>query len=302
MLVSAKIGPPHISLLYKRAPDVLAEIGDKFALYLMKLENELTFVRESSAFKLKDKIALLPIYINLDVSVLPPQVLAIMNSEIATKSYQEIYIEKSNVRSQSDFRTEIDNWTNFGKLSEDTIGINPIKQIKLPNISRALKMRNHYLDHLAFQDLHKEGIPEDILSRLRTIQGERIRGQRKFLETVRALIGDDQSAQYESVIMNYTKRESIKATVSVNGALFYEQIKRRTEQMILNFKNDLISSSNIAGRALTNFHSYVQQLDELMTHNATKSLLQPDSNFSLRIQEFDQINTGLEQFSNQFTR
>jgi hypothetical protein len=68
-------GPKLIAVLQVKAPELLAQLGDRFALYLKRLEEELAMLHEASAFRLRDKTPVLPFYVRLDLS-LPSERLA----------------------------------------------------------------------------------------------------------------------------------------------------------------------------------------------------------------------------------
>jgi hypothetical protein len=67
-------GPKLIAVLQQRAPELLAQLGDRYALYLKRLEDELVLIQEASAFRLRDKTSVLPFYVRLDLSLLSERV------------------------------------------------------------------------------------------------------------------------------------------------------------------------------------------------------------------------------------
>src|ERR1044072_3275904 len=105
-------GAKLLDLLEKNAPEVLAQLGDKYAAYITNLKGELTFLQEASAFRLRDKISILPIYIDLDISVLPPRLLAVIGNRVEPKSYVRLPY-KSTVGTRSELRAEV---RRFGSL------------------------------------------------------------------------------------------------------------------------------------------------------------------------------------------
>jgi hypothetical protein len=79
-------GDMLLNLLDRKAPEILAELGNRYASYLKHLQSELTFLQEASAFQIREKVSLLPIYIHLDISVLPLRLLAILRGELEPSS------------------------------------------------------------------------------------------------------------------------------------------------------------------------------------------------------------------------
>lgn len=126
-------GPKLLALLEKNAPEVLARLGDKYAAYITSLRNELTFLQEASAFRLRDKISILPIYIDLDISVLPPRLLAVIGNRVEPKSYVRVPY-KSVVSTTSELRAEVrkigsslDAWEDFDEKARPVLGIGVVK-------------------------------------------------------------------------------------------------------------------------------------------------------------------------------
>ena len=126
-------GAKLLDLLEKNAPEVLAQLGDKYAAYITNLKGELTFLQEASAFRLRDKISILPIYIDLDISVLPPRLLAVIGNRVEPKSYVRLPY-KSTVGTRSELRAEvrrfgslIDAWEDFEEKAQSVLGFGVVK-------------------------------------------------------------------------------------------------------------------------------------------------------------------------------
>lgn len=142
-------GDKLLTLLNNRAPEILAELGDKYAAYLKDVQNELTFLQEASAFRLKDKTSILPIYIHLDISVLPPRLLAILSDSIQPKSYEE-YPLLEMVRewgeisaSARNLTLRINPWLDFNTKTKSILGITPVKVIKDQSKENSLEERQN---------------------------------------------------------------------------------------------------------------------------------------------------------------
>ena len=106
-------GHKLLSLILKKAPDLLAELGDKYSLYLKRVEQELTLISEFSAFRLHKAQALLPIYINLDLSIFPQFVLSILEGALAPVGTSKI-----------DLRAQRDRWLLIEQRSKELLGVN----------------------------------------------------------------------------------------------------------------------------------------------------------------------------------
>jgi hypothetical protein len=63
-----------IGVLQQKAPELLARLGDRYALYRKRIEDELVLLEEASAFRLRDKTSVLPFYVRLDLSLLSERV------------------------------------------------------------------------------------------------------------------------------------------------------------------------------------------------------------------------------------
>lgn len=129
-------GDKLLTLLEQKAPEILAELGDKYSSYLKDVQNELTFLQEASAFRLKDKMSILPIYIHLDISVLPSRLLAILNKKIEPQTYEEFSLMetvlewvKISERARS-LTVKVNQWIDFGIKSKEVLKINPVTVIK----------------------------------------------------------------------------------------------------------------------------------------------------------------------------
>lgn len=129
-------GDTLLTLLDRKAPEILAELGNRYATYLKQLQQELTFLQEASAFQIREKVSLLPIYIHLDISVLPPRLFAIMNDGIEASGLTKIPLREAISKWEKisdharDLASRVNRWIEFGKLSEKVLGLNPITLIK----------------------------------------------------------------------------------------------------------------------------------------------------------------------------
>jgi len=100
-----------LNLLYRTAPELLAELGDKYSLHVKKMKDELALLHEASAFRLRDKVSLLPIYINLGSSVLPELMVEILNGRFTPPTSVKVPVPPEDVRS----------WLDFGRLSAEVL-------------------------------------------------------------------------------------------------------------------------------------------------------------------------------------
>jgi hypothetical protein len=67
-------GRKLMSVLEVNAPELLAQLGDRYALYRKRIEDELVLLQEASALRLRDKTSVLPFYVSLDLSLLSEQI------------------------------------------------------------------------------------------------------------------------------------------------------------------------------------------------------------------------------------
>lgn len=58
-----------LGLIKRKAPELLRELGDKHSVYLQRIQAELPIVQEASVFRWRDRLSLLPVYVNLDLSI-----------------------------------------------------------------------------------------------------------------------------------------------------------------------------------------------------------------------------------------
>ncbi|HXW55537.1 MAG TPA: NACHT domain-containing protein [Candidatus Cybelea sp.] len=79
-------GPKLVNALQSKAPELLAQLGDKSAACLKRIQTEMTLVQESSALRLPDKISILPIYVQLDFSLLGERVVEFLSTKGPVKS------------------------------------------------------------------------------------------------------------------------------------------------------------------------------------------------------------------------
>ncbi|MBE9545273.1 MAG: hypothetical protein IMF02_12310, partial [Proteobacteria bacterium] len=68
------------------------------------------------------------------------------------------------------------------------------------------KCTNFVIIDEALKKLRIEGLPEDILIKLKTITDKPYAGKVKFLEILQGTIGEDQTNQYQSIILKYARR------------------------------------------------------------------------------------------------
>jgi len=71
-------GEKLIYLMRARAPGLLAELGDPFAAYICSVRDQVAQLKEASALRMSEKVPLLPIYVNVDLSLLPDKLASIL--------------------------------------------------------------------------------------------------------------------------------------------------------------------------------------------------------------------------------
>lgn len=141
-------GDKLLSLLDKKAPEILAELGNKYASYLKEVKSELNFLQEASAFRLKDKMSILPIYIHMDISVLPPRLLAILVDNLEPKTYEELLLSEPAKKwmKMSDYAREltgrVNRWIDFGAHTKSELGVNVVKVVSDESKEDSVEERN----------------------------------------------------------------------------------------------------------------------------------------------------------------
>ncbi len=151
-------GDTFVSILYKKAPEILAQLGDRYASYLRNIEKDIIFIQESSAFRLKDKVALLPIYINLDMSVLPHRIFALLNDDIQQSAPQKVSVKMS----------EVESWIKFGLQANELLGANPLILVEDPRINLPSSSENikaiFKVNRYAFYNSIKKKVNQKIIT------------------------------------------------------------------------------------------------------------------------------------------
>jgi NACHT domain len=74
-------GPKLIAVLQSKAPELLAQLGDTFALSLQRIETEMVLIQEASALRLRDKVSVLPIYVQLDFSLFTERIAQLLSTK-----------------------------------------------------------------------------------------------------------------------------------------------------------------------------------------------------------------------------
>ena len=116
-----------LSLLHDRAPELLVELGDKTAVYLNRIKEKLSLMQEAPAFHLNDVVSLLPLYINLDLLVLPDRLLKLLNGVYQPKRSTAPRIPQKNA----------EKWFEFCESVNSLLGTNP-----LMNLSDAKRIKD----------------------------------------------------------------------------------------------------------------------------------------------------------------
>ena len=74
-------GPKLVAPLYKKRPEILADLGDPTGLYLGRIESELLMMQEASVFRFGSKVSLLPVYVDLDLSLFPSRLRCLLQGK-----------------------------------------------------------------------------------------------------------------------------------------------------------------------------------------------------------------------------
>jgi NACHT domain len=116
-------GPKLMSVLQLKAPELLAQLGDRYALYLKRIQDELILLQEASAFRLREKMSVLPFYVQLDLSLLSER---ITNSASVTRSARpELAASMATLRAKiSTFKSTTDSATKAASLGEIHVATN----------------------------------------------------------------------------------------------------------------------------------------------------------------------------------
>ena len=82
-----------IELLYKTFPEILNELGDKFAAYTKSMEETILLMQEAPALRMKKNISLLPLYINLDLYLLNDTFMSVLDNDIGKNNIQNLKVD-----------------------------------------------------------------------------------------------------------------------------------------------------------------------------------------------------------------
>ncbi len=82
-------GPRLLRLIRERAPGLLGELGDPFAAYICTVRDEVAILKEAAALRLSQNVSLLPIYVNLDLSLLSDKVAAVVGEPVKAGQRKE---------------------------------------------------------------------------------------------------------------------------------------------------------------------------------------------------------------------
>jgi hypothetical protein len=111
-------GERLIRLMRDRAPELLAELGDPFAAYICAVRDEVAQLKEASALRINEKVSLLPIYVNVDVSLLSDKLASILAQPIKAGQRKEA--------DQAMLEQDIHDLADFNARSHDILGVSPI--------------------------------------------------------------------------------------------------------------------------------------------------------------------------------
>lgn len=105
--ISIVDGEKLISLVHNRAPELLAKLGDRYSLYIENFKKEIVLLHEASAFRIKEKLSLIPFYINLGSSVIPEQLLCVLNGQLVAKVKRETEVGEATLDSYRKFNDDV---------------------------------------------------------------------------------------------------------------------------------------------------------------------------------------------------
>jgi hypothetical protein len=108
-------GPRLVRLLRDKAPEILADLGDQEFGYRERVAAELSVMQEASAFHIRDKMNLIPLYVHLDVSCVPSYILRLISGDLEPGNLQRLVI-------RSDHRKS---WLSFSQAAERLLGKPP---------------------------------------------------------------------------------------------------------------------------------------------------------------------------------
>lgn len=139
-------GSMLLSLIHRKAPELLSELGNPLASYMEALEAQIALMREASALRINQPISLLPIYINLDLSLLPTRAASILNEPVMSSQTTPVCL-KTNWES-------VEYWIRFNEAVHAILGVTPLGSVVVCAADGKTGTQD-YLEPERFRIVHK---------------------------------------------------------------------------------------------------------------------------------------------------